>query len=43
VRRRYGVIVGGKTAGYITGKDPLNAAGRVATVDKLADLKQRLM
>ena len=39
IRRRYGVLVGGKAAGYITSKDPLNAAGRVATVAKLAELK----
>jgi hypothetical protein len=39
LRRRYAVVVGGKDAGYITSKDPLNAGGRVATVAKLADLK----
>lgn len=41
-RRRYGVTVGGKAAGYITSRDAMNAGGRVATVETLKALKAML-
>ena len=42
VRRRYGVLIDGKEAGYLTSKDPLSVVSRVESIDKLADLKERL-